>query len=769
LLEYLELKIRVTSDGAGGFRTYADGPSGVASGEFVPPFSDEEVDKIVGDISEQIGRGTRRAETPEDALVKHFGGVLFDALFEDEIRDLYYGSLRAAQDQRKGLRITLALTNVPKLLLVPWEYLYDEPNFLVISDFTPIVRYLDLRRTRDPIEIERPLRILAMVSSPKRLVELDVEQEQTNIDRALARLKAEGAVDITWLEEATLDELMRCLRDGGPYHVFHYIGHGEYDDEREDGVLFLEDERGRPDAVSGLHLGATLLGHTSLRLATLNACDGGRGAGDDPFAGVASSLVQSQIPAVVAMQFPITDRMAARFSKWFYESLAAGYPVDRALAQARLAMFNKRSGIEWGTPVLFMRQDGRIFDIPDRRPITHVRWWRRWRWNRNVLQPVALAAALIVVVAAVSAYALLRDGGGQTQISWSVAPIPGISQALDVAAAGGDSAVVVGKSGTKPVVRRYEGGSWVGETVEGGSGAMNAVVVTEPGGTALAAGNVVYEQGNVDAGIWRREGGSWEPKCGYQDCGDAAPGAVEGRQAILGMTVTSSGSIVAVGNEKPRDGAFHVAVWRSEDGSAWERVRAPGLSGAESQSMSGVAAIGDRLVAVGRSGRDGAAWTSEDDGVQWTKVPGDDLDALGRSVNVAAVYSTGSGLVAVGSERPQKDQRAGAAGWFSDAGLSWSSANVENVDYFGQGMADVVTTPEGLFAVGADLGKQAAAVWRSTDGREWRGVSSKSFSDGKSPGMRGIALLDDGILIAVGTATDGQGASARSWTADLGQ
>ena len=80
-------------------------------------------------------------------------------------------------------------------------------------------------------------------------------------------------------------------------------------------------------------------------------------------------------------------------------------------------------------------------------------------------------------------------------------------------------------------------------------------------------------------------------------------------------------------------------------------------------------------------------------------------------------------------------------------------------------MADVVTTPEGLFAVGADLGKEAAAVWRSTDGREWRGVSSKSFSDGTSPGMRGVALLDDGTLIAVGTATDGQGASARSWTA----
>ena len=41
--------------------------------------------------------------------------------------------------------------------------------------------------------------------------------------------------------------------------VFHYIGHGEYDDEQDDGVLLLEDDRGRPDPVSGVNLGAQLL------------------------------------------------------------------------------------------------------------------------------------------------------------------------------------------------------------------------------------------------------------------------------------------------------------------------------------------------------------------------------------------------------------------------------------------------------------------------------------------------------------------------------
>jgi hypothetical protein len=334
MLEYRELKIRISRDAAGGYRTYADGPTGTASGSFVAPYSSEELDDLLREISGQVGQARkRRVEAPDTARIKHFGGVLFDALFEDDLRDVYSASLRAVEDQGKGLRVTLSLKDAPELMLVPWEFLYDEPSFLSIQDSTPVVRYLDLKKSREPLQIVRPLRILGMVSSPVGVVELDVEREMQNIDRALARLKSEGAVDITWLENATLDELQICLREGS-YHVFHYIGHGEYDEEQEDGVLLLEDDRGRADPVSGEYLGATLANHRPLRLATLNSCEGGRTADDDPFAGVATSLVQCQIPAVIAMQFEITDRMASVFSKWLYESLAAGLPVDQALSGA---------------------------------------------------------------------------------------------------------------------------------------------------------------------------------------------------------------------------------------------------------------------------------------------------------------------------------------------------------------------------------------------------------------------------------------------------
>jgi hypothetical protein len=769
MLEYRELRIRITPDGSGGYRTHAEGPGGVASGAFMPPFANDEIDGILRDISGQVGRKTtRRAEPPDYALVKHFGSALFDALFDGEVRDLYYGSLRAAQDQGRGLRITLALTSVPRLALVPWEFLYDE-SFLAISDLTPIVRYLDLRKSRDPIEVEPPLRILAMVSAPTGVVELDVEEERGNVDRALAGLKESGAVEITWVEQATLDELLRRLR-GGPYHVFHYIGHGDYDEEQEDGVLSLEDERGREDRVSGLHLGATLANHTPLRLAVLNSCEGARGADDDPFAGVASSLVQCQIPAVIAMQFEITDRMAGVFSKWFYESLAAGYPVDRALAQTRLAMFNRRTGLEWGTPVLFMRvQDGRIFDVPAGPPARRRRVTPRWLRRRTA---ALMALGLLAVIAAVAlAYALLTDGESTTTprplppgTSWSAAVVPGLDQVVGLAA-DGDGLIAVGTAAGRPAVQRYLEGSWSGQRVQVGSGAMNAVVVDRTG-TAVAAGRVDYGPRNVDAAVWRRsEDGDWVLTCGHRECGDAARGAVGGRQTILAVTATERGSFVAVGQEKASDSpVYHGAVWRSEDGLKWERVADEDLNQPD-EAMNGVAAIEDRLVAVGRSGRDGAAWMSTDDGVSWRKVPDEQLEAQGRSAQVLAVHSGPSGVVAVGSERRVSGGKSGAAAWFSATGGSWSRMPVRDVEFSRQQMADVVSTPRAFFAVGTDLGKNEAAVWRSAEGTAWRRESSTAFSVGKAPGMSAVAVLSDGTVFGAGATTIGERPRGQGWTA----
>ena len=295
---------------------------------------------------------------------KDFGSRLFTSLFEGDVKELYRSSFRDAQDENQGLRITLSLTGAPELSQIPWEYLYDRPSFLSISTWTPIVRYLDIPKPRRPLKITLPLRILGVVSAPSDAGPIDVATEKAKLGQALAPLVASGWLAVDWLENASLRALQRQLRRAD-YHVFHYIGHGGYDHDADDGVLLFEDEHGCSKRITGVQLGTILKDEISLRLAVLNACEGGRSSVEDPFSGVATSLIEFEIPAVIGMQFEITDRSAIVFASEFYSALADGFPVDSALAEARKAIYADENDVEWATPVLFMRvQDGLLFEMP---------------------------------------------------------------------------------------------------------------------------------------------------------------------------------------------------------------------------------------------------------------------------------------------------------------------------------------------------------------------------------------------------------------------
>ena len=113
----------------------------------------------------------------------------------------------------------------------------------------------------------------------------------------------------------------------------------------------------------------TLLPNDSLRLVILNSCEGGRASASDPFAGTAQTLIRADIPAVIAMQFTITDEAAIAFSRKFYTTIAAGRPVDTAVFEARRTISTQVNDVEWATPVLYMRSDdGRIFDVQTKDP-----------------------------------------------------------------------------------------------------------------------------------------------------------------------------------------------------------------------------------------------------------------------------------------------------------------------------------------------------------------------------------------------------------------
>ena len=348
-------------------------PSGEAHGTLHFPYDELALESCLKDLQIALllaAETRRRLPAPEEQPVRRFGQELFDALLAGEIRSAYDISWRQAEAQGKGLRVKLRVQS-PALAGLPWEFLYDprEGEYLCLMSDRPVVRYIEAVQPVQPLRVIPPLRILGMIASPTDLTPLDVEQEKLRLANATEKLQALGLMEVTWLEGQTWRDLQRAMR-GGPWHIFHFVGHGGFAPERDEGLIVVADDDGKSQYLTATDFSRLLADHKPLRLVLLNACEGAREGSQDIFSSTASRLVRRGIPAVVAMQYPITDRVAVEFARSFYESLADGLPADAAVAEARKAVSIAVTGtLEWGTPVLFMRAaDGAIFDLADQQP-----------------------------------------------------------------------------------------------------------------------------------------------------------------------------------------------------------------------------------------------------------------------------------------------------------------------------------------------------------------------------------------------------------------
>jgi tetratricopeptide (TPR) repeat protein len=159
------------------------------------------------------------------------------------------------------------------------------------------------------------------------------------------------------------------------WHIFHFIGHGGVEPRgdgageesafNQSGFIVMVDEDGKPRKQFASDLAMMLANaKKSLKLVVLNCCESAKVNVGEKFGNPAIGLMKSGwLPAVVAMQFPITDGAAINMSEGFYTALASNAPVDDALMKARKFIW-LQSKVEFGIPVLYMRSaDGRIFDV----------------------------------------------------------------------------------------------------------------------------------------------------------------------------------------------------------------------------------------------------------------------------------------------------------------------------------------------------------------------------------------------------------------------
>ncbi len=316
-----------------------------------------------------------------EANAKEIGNNLSQVLFKNEVLKILGECEQYCQANNSALRIRLDLSRTPKLAEIPWEYLRtsNNSNFLCLDNDFTLVRYLRTSAAIKPLKVVLPLRILVMAATPKDLSALAKNDEIEAIKKALGELSSED-IEIVVLPQSTSSSLEGALQqaqdNNTPFHILHFIGHGAFDKDRQEGVLLFEDNQQNKSIIQSERLAALLQKfNPDLRLVILNACEGAKVSAANTYSSVAAKIIQiAQIPAVIAMQYSISDPAAIIFATFFYQQLAVGKSLEEAVYESRLKVndpaeyqkLNKQPPTteEWATPVLYLRADnGNLFDI----------------------------------------------------------------------------------------------------------------------------------------------------------------------------------------------------------------------------------------------------------------------------------------------------------------------------------------------------------------------------------------------------------------------
>ncbi|NES21431.1 MAG: CHAT domain-containing protein [Symploca sp. SIO3E6] len=125
-------------------------------------------------------------------------------------------------------------------------------------------------------------------------------------------------------------------------HIFHFIGHGCLNNEtgKEIGQIALVDDVFEEALWVDAGFFGGLFNRYRPGIVMLQACEGGMLSASQAFVGVASKIVQQNIPVVVAMQYEVSNITASCFAYRFYERLAQDDPVDLAAQNGRRAIAN---------------------------------------------------------------------------------------------------------------------------------------------------------------------------------------------------------------------------------------------------------------------------------------------------------------------------------------------------------------------------------------------------------------------------------------------
>jgi tetratricopeptide (TPR) repeat protein len=348
-----------------------------SGGTFNNPLDDKDLAEVRWYLEEYhtwpFGPFRDRARAIE-ALLEQWGRELFDALFADPKAMRVYDGFINLDGAAQGRLLTL-VTNRGELARLPWELLAESSGPL-FSKRPPVSirRQVQLEHAPRVRPFQLPLRLLFLAPRPQGAGFLDPRSEARAVLEAAQQVG--GAVQVDFLRPPTLQALdaalRRAEREGRPYSLVHFDGHGVYAAETGLGYLLFEHPDVAPHLVDANTLG-TLLNECGVPLALLSACQSAAGDAEKSFSSVATRLLQAGVGGVISMSHSVLSAAAQRFAAAFYQALVEGCRIGAAVDEARRALLlDPRRGAmapsaetreewltlqDWFLPVFYQQRD----------------------------------------------------------------------------------------------------------------------------------------------------------------------------------------------------------------------------------------------------------------------------------------------------------------------------------------------------------------------------------------------------------------------------
>jgi hypothetical protein len=303
------------------------------------------------------------------------GEALFDSLFDSVLsQDFLNFYLKVVQQEEQLLRIELDIDEeeIPEIAALPWEFLClpERTNqgtvWLATDPNLVFSRRRALWNPVKPIQLERgeKLRIALAISAPKDLPNVEYAEIQEYLE-ALANEQSKDIKLLSIVNPATPTAINELLEQKP--HIFHFIGHGRFENEEGEKVgqiALVRKVLNKASWVDAKFFAGLFVHIPRPGIVILQACEGGMQSESEAFRGVAAKIVGQNIPVVVAMQYEVANATASVFSSEFYKRLGKGEPVDIAAQNGRhtIGLETQYKNRDFATPVIFMNvQDGYLF------------------------------------------------------------------------------------------------------------------------------------------------------------------------------------------------------------------------------------------------------------------------------------------------------------------------------------------------------------------------------------------------------------------------